>query len=439
LEVLMKANYFLAALSLLIAFLMAGCAPPPADTVGTLTGNVYSGNPATALPGVSVMVFDAGTNAPVAPTVQTDANGKYSFSLNEGSYYVNLYKQGYNPIPSSTTLLLPVPLTITGGATTTNNVRMTPSALTGTGWITGTVASGIAGVNGVLVAAEATGVAYSSYTDSNGNYAIYNVPASATAYALKAYIQGYSSTSPAAIVTANTATTANLTLTAITTGNVTATFSLNSPAGVTPPANIVTSLLHPVTKQPIPGLSLTKPYAATINYTFSGVADGTYIVRTSLANDTIAVYPDAIVNSGDFTVTVTGGVPTPANVTIPTTAAVTLLSPTNLLSSTVPVLVAGPTPVFTWSAYPNTDDYVVEVEDANTGTVVWGGFKIVAGVLTKQFTTTTTTATYNSDGTGTALVAGNTYRWRVYASQNTGTGWQLISMSEVEMGLITIQ
>lgn len=445
----MKNNHFFAALSLSLAFLVTACGGgggssfTPASTTGTLSGDVTSGSPATALAGVSVVVFDASTNAPAGSTVQTDATGKYSFSLSAGSYYVKLYKQGYNPVPASA-LQTPVPLTITVGATTPNNVLMTASTLTNGGWITGKVSNGTTGIGGVLVAAEASGVAYTSISDSSGNYAIYNVPAAG--YTVKAYVQGYSSTAPAATVAAGAGATANPSLTALAagTGTVAASFSLIAATGVVNPVNMVTSLVHPITKETIPGLSLSQPFANSLTYNFTGVADGTYIVRTTYANDTIVVDPDAIVKFGEPSVAVTSGVPTPATVSIKATAAVGLTSPTNALSSTVPVAVTGTTPTFTWASYPSTNDYVIEVMDASTGTVVWGGFTgMGTASVTKNIVipSSTTSIVYNSNGKATPLVVGKTYRWRIYASKNSNSapGWSLISMSEDQMGLITIQ
>lgn len=441
----MKNNHFWAAISLSLAFLLTACGggsstPPPPPQPGVLSGTVTTGSTPAALSGVSVIVFDASTNAPAAATVLTDASGNYSFSLYAGSYYVKFYKQGYNPIPAST-LLTPVPVAVSPGVTTTNNVLMTASTLTNVGWITGKVSSGSTGIGGVLVAAEAGGVAYTSFTDSSGNYAIYNVPAAV--YTMKAYIKGYSSTAPAATVTASTGTTAsNLSLTANASATVPVSFNLIAQTGVTKPVQMVVSLVHPVTRETIPGQSLTQSFANAMNYSFSGVADGNYFVRATFANDTIVVDPDYIVKFGEPSVTVASATPTPNPVQITATGAVGLSSPTNALSSTVPVQVTGTTPTFTWSAYPTTTDYVIEVMDAATGIVVWGGVSgMGTATPTKNVTTTLTSITYNSDGLATQLVVGNTYRWRIYASKNDTTplGWHLISMSEDQMGLITIK
>lgn len=416
-----------------------GAAPPPP---GTLSVTVSTGSPAAALDGVSVMVFRADTNEPVYSGV-TANGGQFSASnVPVGNYYVKLSKQGYTPVPASS-LLTPVPQAVASNQTTTYTVNMATSSLTGTGWVGGKVSLGGNGVRNVLVAVEATGVAYTAVTDSSGNYAIYNVPAAS--YGVKAYAQGYSFTPVGVTVSACagtpcagdpvdlTASTANAT------ASVPVNFNLIAQTGVTKPATMLVSLVHPVTLETIPGLSKTQAFQNSLSYTFSNVANGSYLVRSTFANDTIVVDPDYIVKFGEPAVTVAAGVPDPNPVQITATGAVGLVSPTNAMTSTTPFVVTGTTtPTFAWNAYSSATDYAIEVMDAETGTVVWGGFSGTGATLTKNVTTTSTSITY----AGPALVAGKVYRWRVYASKadNTATPpWNLISMSEDQRGLFKIQ
>ena len=77
--------------------------------------------------------------------------------------------------------------------------------------------------------------------------------------------------------------------------------------------------------------------------------------------------------------------------------------------------------MFQWSSYPSTSDYVIEITDALTGTVVWGGFTNSGGTLTKNITIPSNTASiaFDSDGKAkAALVSGKIYRWKIYASKN---------------------
>ena len=406
----------------------------PAPTTGTLSISITTGTSATALSDVSVLVFNAATNEPAAAG-RSGSDGKYSVSLNPGSYFVKLGKQSYIPVPASA-LLNPVPQKINAGATNDYAVNMTTSSLTG-GWVSGKVSGGIANV---LVAVEATGVAYTSISDSSGNYIIYNVPPAA--YTVTGYAQSHTIASKTTTVTANAGSTVDLIAGTAPTSTVPVSFKLIAGGGVISPATMVVSLVHPITKEAIPGLSLSQAYPPSLDYSFSGVADGRYIVRATFANDTIVVDPDNIVKAGEPSVIVSSGTPTPT-VVITATLAVTLTSPTNALNSTDPAIVTSLTPTFSWDAYSSTSDYVIEVMDANSGSIVWGGFTgMGTATATKNIMTTLPTINYNSDGKATALVVGKTYRWRIYASKDDNKltpPWKLISMSEDQMGLFTVK
>ncbi|MGC1242365.1 MAG: carboxypeptidase regulatory-like domain-containing protein, partial [Chryseosolibacter sp.] len=212
----------------------------------------------------------------------------------------------------------------------------------------------------------------------------------------------------------------------------------------TPPASVDISLIHPVTKETIPGLSQSAPYSSSLSYSFSNVPDGTYVVRASFANDYIVIDPDYITKFGDYAVTVSSGTATPASVEIVATSAVILKAPSNAMSTTEPVE-ATTTPTFQWNAYASASDYVIEVTDASTGTVIWGGFTNNGGTITKNIVipSNTTSIAFNADGSATAeLVAGKVYRWRVYASKNNAQNtppWNLIAASEDQLGLIKIK
>lgn len=413
--------------------------PPP----GTLTGTVTdaSTTPATVIVGASVTVFNATTNTAVA-TLTSGATGKYSTTLTAGTYYVKVTKQGFDPVPPAA--LEPVPLALVSGQTTTNNIQMFPAANLNTGWISGKVSIGTSGKGGVLVVATNGSSASSALSDASGNYVIYNVPVAAT-YSVTGHLAGYSATTAApVIVSQGVATTGvNLALSANAVGQVPVSFNLIAQTGVTAPSTMVVSLLHPLTRETIPGLVQSLPHSSSISFLLTGVADGSYLVRASYANDTIVVDPDSIRKFGEPSVTVAGGTPTPNPVDIKATGAVGLVSPTNAITTTVPEIVtAGTSPTFTWNAYPTTSDYVVEVMDATTGAVIWGGFSGTGDAMVKNVTTTATSIVFNDDGLATsALLAGHVYRWRIYASKNDNTvlGWHLISASEDQRGLIKAQ
>ena len=413
-----------------------------APSTGKVQGMVTDFASSSAISDVSVVVFDASTNGPVN-TTKTDASGNYSFDLSAGTYFLKFNKQGYDPVPPRG--FEAVPFSVTVGQTETQDAQMTASKVTNAGYISGKVSVGSTGLEGALVIAEGNGDAYSAVSDKDGNYTIYNVPAAT--YNVMGFIAQYSSTSSSASVTSGNETASiNLTLTKNASGAVAGTFKVISQTTIaTPPTTMDIALVHPITKETIPGLSQNVTYASSLSYSFTNVPDGTYVVRASYANDYIVIDPDYITKFGDYTVTIASGTPTPASVDIVATSAVILTSPTNDMSTVVPVD-ATATPTFQWQAYASTSDYVIEVTDAVTGQVIWGGFSnFGTSNVTKNITipSSTTSIAFNSDGNASAsLTSGRIYRWRIYASKNnqtSATGWNLIAASEDLMGLIKIQ
>lgn len=428
--------------AILIAFTLSNCSkddPQPATT-GKISGKVTILATGAALSEATVVAFDAGTNSP-AGTTKTNSSGDYSLDVAEGNYFLKFYKQGYESVPPLG--IEPVPFSVTVGQTATQSAEMSPSLITNTGSISGKVSVGATAQSGVLVIAEGNGSAYSAVSDKDGNYTIFNVPAAT--YEVKGYVAAFSSTVASATVTENTATKdVSVTLTQGAAGAVSGTFKVISQTTIaTPPANMDISLVHPVTKETIPGLSQSVPYSSSLTYSFSNVPDGTYVVRATYANDYIVIDPDYITKFGDYKVTITGGTPDLSSVDIVATSAVILSTPTNEMSTTVPVETSA-TPTFQWTAYASTSDYVIEVTDASTGNVVWGGFTNSGGTISKNITipSNTTSITYNSDGNATSeLISGKVYRWRIFASKNnvqTGS-WNLIAASEDQEGLIKVK
>lgn len=435
-------QYFYAFAMLLVGLTFSSCSdddPEPATT-GEIKGKVTDVATQTALSEATVVVFDAATNAPVA-TTKTNASGDFVVEVSEGNYFLKFYKQGYASVPPQG--IEAVPFSVTIGQATTQSAEMSPSLITNAGSISGKVSVGTTAHSGVLIVAESNGSAYSAISDKDGIFTIFNVPAAS--YDVKGYLADYSSTSQAVSVAENASTdNVSITLSEGVSGSISGTFRVLSQTTIaTPPSTMDISLVHPITNETIPGLSQSLPYASSLSYTFDNVPDGTYVVRASYANDYIVIDPDYITKFGDYQVTVSGGIADVSSVDIVATSAVILSSPTNEMSTTVPVETTS-APTFQWTAYASTSDYVIEVTDASTGNVVWGGFTNDNGTVVKNITipSNTTSIVYNSDGKATSdLVSGKVYRWRIFASKNnvqSGT-WNLIAASEDQLGLIKIQ
>jgi hypothetical protein len=422
-----NANLMMLAFTLLVAW---GCnkEDEPVAVTGVVNGIVTDANTDVALEGVRIIVFESNSNSPVK-SLATGADGAYSAELQAGSYYLKLYRNGYNQVPPKG--MSPVPFSVAVGAEVAKPYEMSPSAVLNGGVISGKVTDGGAGVAGVLVVSEASnGTAYSAVTDAAGDYYIYNLPADS--YTVKGWVSGYSSEQATASVAASTETKQNLQLTKGASGAVTGSLSFLASNAT----EVDVTLVHPGTGEAIPGL-VTK---TSQNYTILNVPAGTYIARATFQNDERVVDPDWIIKNGEPVVTVASGSVTRD---FSLTGSVKLTNPTNLAQTTEPFVVTTATPTFSWAAYSSTSDYVVEVSDAN-GNVIWGGFgeDLIGPVKKVTVPSSQTSVVFNFDNSATsALLPGKVYRWKVYASKDDSkeaTGWKLISSSEDQMGLIQI-
>ena len=395
---------------------------------GIVRGIITDGTSSEVLSGVRVVLFDANTNQATGDIFTTDVDGIYSFTIAGGNYFINLTKQGYADIPTKG--VSASPFTITNGSELDNPVQMFTNGETNIGWISGKLTSADAPVGGSLVVAVNGTNGISTISDSEGNYVIYNVPMAT--YTVKAWSAGVNSPEVSAAVTANTETSeVNLAISSTVGSAVSGAVTFLATANI----EVDVALTHPITEEAIPGLS-TMTSGGT--YTLENTPDGEFLARASYANDGIVIDPDWIVKNGEPFVTVSGGNAT-RNFSV--TNAVSLVSPTNDASSTNPVT-SSSTPTFTWTGYSSTSDYVIEVTDAN-GNVIWGGFNADWTIKNITIPSSETTIMFNSDGNATeALMSGKIYRWSIYASKNnvqSATGWELISVSENQRGLIIIE
>jgi hypothetical protein len=401
-----------------ITLLISGCSgggDKEKDTRGDLKVTVTDSETVDALADVRVLVFDANTNLPVGDALETDADGVATEKYEPGTYYLKLSKQDYEPSPAKNVAALP--LSVATGEMTETEVVLFSTGDTGGGVISGQVTDGTDAVAGVLVVATNTSdaEAFSSITDESGYYIIHNAPA--TTYRVKAWIGGYDSDEVGAtVVQAMETTDINLTLTAGAAGVVGGAVSFLA----TDNGEVDVSLIHPVSRDVIPG---TSTRTMDMLYSISNVPAGSYIARATFEND------NYVGDNVDRPFSVTGSV--------------TLTSPTNTSTDTVPAVVDTLIPTFTWVAYSSANDYVVEVVNAS-GKVIWGGFSDDWATKNYSVLADQTSVVFNEDGTATEdLVDGKTYRWRIYASKDCNGNqcvnpFTLISSSEDQMGLFKV-
>jgi hypothetical protein len=420
----------LSGLLLVLLTFCVGCAgdestPPP--TTGKIRGGATDIASGGVIPGARVVVYDANANSPVG-TLSTSSAGQFEIELPAGTYSVRSSKQGYEETPPRE--ISPFPIAVTPGQTATTVVQMVASRAVNAGAISGAVTSAGKPVANVLVVAQSGPNGYSGVTDAAGGYAIYNIPAAQCT--VQAWISAFVSNQVPVSVTggAETANT-NLTISTGTTGTVNGSVTFLATTNI----EVDVALLNPVTRQAIPGLSTL---TLNTNYTIANAAPGSYLARATYRNDGKVVDPDWIVKNGEPTVTVNGGT---ASRSFSVTGAVELVSPTNSASSTIPIDVSGTHPTLTWDAYSSADHYVPEVIN-QSGTVIWGGFAGGWSIRRVLVPKTETSILFNADSTATEpLVAGRTYRWKVYASKDDAKeplGWKLVSSSEDQRGLIRI-
>ena len=420
-------------LSLIIVLISCKKDEDPEPTTGTLTGTVTDAANASTLSDVLVVVFDANTNSPTGSSVTTDSEGDYSVELEPGSYFVKASKQGYEKSPPAA--VTPISFDISVGVETTKDIEMFESSISNGGWITGKVLEGGNAVSGALVVAnDGSGNGYSSVSDDEGNYSIFNVPAGS--YSVNAWLAGFNGNEVTASVSNGTEISGvDISGPSDATGSVTGQITFLATGNI----EVDVALTHPATGETIPGLSTV---TTSQQYDIANVPNGTYLARASYNNDGIVMDPDWIVKNGEPYVTVDGGaVERPFSVT----NSVTVNSPSNEATSIIPVSVASTTPTFEWTSYSSASDYVIEVTDGN-GTVVWGGFTGDYESKNVIIDASSTSITYGDAsvtvaGPNEPLVSGKTYRWRVYASKddNSTGGWELISVSEDQRGLFTVE
>ena len=399
-----------------------------APTTGIIQGLVTASDENKPLEGVRIVVFDANTNAPAGATQWTDSTGIFSIEMVPGTFVLKLSKLGYGNIPAPG--ISGIPWSISAGNTTTANFQMAKSAVSNGGVISGQVKISDNAVAGVLVVAENSSSGFSSVTDADGKYYIVNVPPAD--YEVQGWHSGYNSSVRTVLVEpASEQSEMDLALSDDAQSTVSGAITFLATQNI----EVDVSLVHPMTKETIPGLIVE---TIDFKYVILNVPNGTFIGRASFENDKKVVDPDWIVKNGEPTITVNGP---DINLDFSVTGSVGLINPTNEMSVIEPVEVSNGAIDFTWVAYPSASDYVIEVMDAN-GVTIWGGFSENGNIKNVIIPDTETSVLFNFDGSANDnLVSGKVYRWRVYASKDdnqSATGWRLISASEDQQGLIRV-
>ena len=404
------------------------------QVTGILTGSILEATGSTPLSEARIIVFNADSNEPVGEILTSGEDGKFTAELNPGNYYLRISRQGYFDSPPKG--ISAVPFTISVGETEEKIIEVYPNDLNDLGIFSGRVTEGGNAVPGVLVVAvQTTGDAgFSSITDQNGEYVIYNIPANT--YKVKGWISGFNSDEINTTVTSGLETSnVDISLTS----GVSNTFSGQIRNLAAENKDVDIALIHFNTHETIPGLTT---HSLNQAYSISAIPDGIYLARATFENDVRVMDPDRIAKFGEPIVTISGG--NSIDLQFDITGSVSIVSPSNQPGTNIPSEITNQNPTFEWTPYASTSDYTIEVMESN-GNVIWGGFDNSGNLTQKNIVIPSgqTSIEFNADGKASipTLEIGKVYRWRIFASKNdvnSDTGWTLISASEDQTGLIKV-
>jgi hypothetical protein len=400
----------------------------PEKTTGTLKTVILGATNSSGIVNANVVLYNADNNEAILRK-SSNSSGECSFECDPGNYFVRISAQGYNSSPPENNT--PIPFAVDKGENISREFFLNPLDVSQPGQISGSVNPV---VNNVLIIAEETdGSRYSTVTGPDGYFVLFNL--SYGSYSLLAYKAGYEAETVIEKVLSSGTPSASAAITlkqvsgATLKGKVTFLASENSVVDI--------SLVDPATFSAVPGLS-TFSDTTGLDYEINNIPSGTFLAWASFKNDGYVMDPDWIFrNSSILNVTFTGS--DTINLNFSVTGAITINSPTNPPDSIYAVIADSTTPVFTWTEYPSTKEYIIEVRKMN-GEIIWGGFNSDGTVNHSPIDFHTTSVIYNFDGSASeTLQAGEIYQWKVYADFYGTLGvQQLISASEDLMGIFEI-
>lgn len=403
---------------------------------GILDVTVRDAADGTPISDATIVVVNANTKANVA-WLLSDANGHALATLNRGSYYARISAQGYLPSPPKGQEAIAFQILNNLTTSKTYQLSLDPDAVN-SGQLHGTISSSAGfGLNGVLVVAKDTaqGITLSTTSANDGGYRLYNVPPGD--YAVEGLIAGYRQVTDPGSVNVPPSTTISgvdrvleMAANADLSGKISFLAVVNGIVDIT--------LLQPETLDPIPGLNTYNNYGNN-TYLLKSVPPGDYLAWASYRNDGYVMDPDSIRKFDLPTVSFTSGGGNQQR-DFNVTGAIQIIAPTNPPGLIIPQTIRSSTPQFQWQPYPSAKEYIIEVRDS-VGQVIWGGFDSAGNILHSPIPQGSSSVNFNFDGSATSpLIAGETYRWKIFADNDTAPNIQgLISSSEQQMGLFRYQ
>lgn len=403
---------------------------------GTLELAVIDGESAMPIAGARIIVIDGGTGESI-DLLSSDAGGNASEIYETGALQLRVSTQGYSQSPPPGIPALPVQ--IVQGQTTSITVSLYALAASDRGLVSGQVtdSQGLPAVAALVVATAEDGTLLSTVSGPDGGYVLHNVPAGSVT--LSAYLGGnnFPVTDPVSVI-ADEESTQDIAAASTATGEISGHVSFSAISGDI----IDITLLHPGTRDPLPGLrALTN---AGGDYVLTGVPNGEFEIIASLENDGFVLDPDESVTQGVPIVQISESAPVITR-GFKVTGSVQLTNPASTTDAIIPEL--GNIPTFTWakaSSYASADYFAVEVVD-ESGETVWGGFDSANNFMPLVTIPqgNEPSVGYNSDGTATLAVLeqGRHYQLRVYAAvtdTNEAKGYRLLSAGETLDGIFRV-
>lgn len=429
----MSIKYKYLLLFLFAILVLAGCSnnDNPVQPVNqtNLSIKSLSSSDSSIIQAANVILFNANNGEAVSRTF-SNQQGVASFSdIQAGNYFVKISAQGFNEIPVQN--LTPIPFSVLQDQSQSVNYYLDPYA-GNWGKIDGTINPVI---SGVLICAYNQGdnSIYQTYSGPDGYFVFYNL--SYGSYEINALKASYSSDSTyyAYISSSTSSNTINININqdkgSTLKGAVTFLAVTNGIVDI--------SILDKQTMAAVNGLSTI--IDTSRNYEIQNIPQGNYIAWASYKNDDYVMDPDWIFkNPGALEINFESD--SSASLNFSVTNAIKLISPTNNPDTILPILVDSSNPTFSWKAYPQAKEYIIEVKDLN-GNIIWGGFNENGIVGHAKIPKETTSVKFNFDGTAKSLLKhGEVYQWKVYADDNALNNVQtLLSSSEDLMGLFKIK
>lgn len=405
-----------------------------------IQGTVVDATDDLPIAGALVQAVDV-NGAAIGTSGETDEEGAFTLIVPavrnidgvpiEGSYTLRAQAATYQAFPSAIRPALPLDATtaiLDDGTWVVENALTTVKLLPlpGDASILGSISGNIDAERhaGVLIVAEAAGGSVVGFSDADGLYTIFNVPAGS--YTVRGYMVGVQLEPATTSVTAGEAvvevdlTEADRPLSTVS-GNVQI---VNAPGGLDTSVVLAveSTFVEDAARGEVPpGLRIGQVLGA---FTITDVPDGRYVVLAAFENDGLVRDPDQTIGG---TRIVRIEVPDPAAgnvVELPEgfkiTGALAVISP----GADGPEEILTPTPVFIWEDDSSEEWYVIRVFDA-FGNEIWS----------EQLPSVSGSETVSHTYAGPALEQGMFYQFRATSFREKTGQETAISTTEDLMGV----